>query len=393
MQEWHIYISDILSPYPPPPTVTPCYSQASAASIRNNATPLLAAHVTSPSDSQQERREFMSMSIVRTLKQFNNTKIQEKFPIVESNAILCSSILFDLVLTDYSHVLKCINTCNTLVISNGNHQVCGMELQSLAVSLFFFFSLVFYVSRNEFWQRLGFEKLSWKGRLWGEGDTLADHTLRNPATLSALKCHGCDRLFHQQGEAAVAVWQQQLVCHTRRLEAQKFWPIRAFSSDNLYSMQLSFSFSSKPAPRTTIAVAAEGFSSTFDGLIKCQKPWPLIKNKTNGTFFVVCKTMCAASTWGQQQWLAKSWNPARNGGALECRGDCLSQIKLSSAPCMTPSTWDEDEILFQGSWQLFPGWVLWPCCPLSPLLLVWLKTGTCSGQLQRKTRATEVLQV
>lgn len=60
-------------------------------------------------------------------------------------------ILFDLDLPDYSHVLKCTNTCNSLVIPNCDQQVYGMELQSLAESFLSFISLwVLYVSGHDF---------------------------------------------------------------------------------------------------------------------------------------------------------------------------------------------------------------------------------------------------
>lgn len=94
------------------------------------------------------------VSVVGTFKQSNNTKTRE---IPHCGIKLYLYILFDLDLPNYSHVLKCTNTCNSFVIPNCN-QVYGMELRSLAESFLSFISfLVFYVSRDGFWWLLVFE--------------------------------------------------------------------------------------------------------------------------------------------------------------------------------------------------------------------------------------------
>lgn len=70
------------------------------------------------------------------------------------------------------------------------------------------------------------------GRGGGQSGHWRDHTLRNRAILSGLGCDGCDWLFHQ---GVAAGNHQQLSGHTSRSEAQRFRPIRTFSSDNLYA--------------------------------------------------------------------------------------------------------------------------------------------------------------
>lgn len=173
------------------------------------------------------------------------TGIQEKRHTVKVNDISLSfhKQCYPYCLTGRLLTAKCSWLLPCVRMHQHMQQPCYSKLATTglwngtSIISFYFFALCF---TGRFWQavrRQVFETQSGGGRAgWGRArgrKALADHTIRNPPTLSGLECHSCNQPFHPRG--ALNSSSSSNFCHTRRFEAQRFQAIRTFNSDNLYA--------------------------------------------------------------------------------------------------------------------------------------------------------------